>query len=187
MSHCPSVATRYLMKHEQQKRSITRQSSINQSLNHFGHSCPPVLQLTWGVISLRFTVITALRQNRLKKSSSVTGKSDSSTLHSDTSSYWICLLNVFGDIMILNFYLNLTHLAVFISLSFFQNWQTNSSQNHFIKINAWYRTFAITFLLVVLYFTPLMYSGQGLSTILPVLLRGQQVPISSVVALQYKP
>lgn len=42
-------------------------------------------------------------------------------------------------------------------------------------------------LLVVLYFTPLMYSGQGLSTILPVPLRGQQVPISSVVALQYKP
>lgn len=42
-------------------------------------------------------------------------------------------------------------------------------------------------LLVVLYFTPLMYSGQGLSTILPLLLRGQQVPISSVVALQYKP
>lgn len=42
-------------------------------------------------------------------------------------------------------------------------------------------------LLVVLYFTPLMYSGQGLSIIRPVLLLGQHVPISSVVALQYKP
>lgn len=42
-------------------------------------------------------------------------------------------------------------------------------------------------LLVVLYLTPLMYSGQGRSTILPMLLRGQHVPISSVVALQYKP
>ena len=42
-------------------------------------------------------------------------------------------------------------------------------------------------ILVVLYFTPLMYSGHGLSTIRPVLLRGQQVPISSVVALQYEP
>lgn len=42
-------------------------------------------------------------------------------------------------------------------------------------------------LLVVLYLIPLKNSGQGLSTSFPAEALGQQVPIWSVVALQYRP
>lgn len=43
------------------------------------------------------------------------------------------------------------------------------------------------YLLVVLYLIPLKNSGQGLSTSSPAEVLGQQVPIWSVVALQYGP
>lgn len=44
-----------------------------------------------------------------------------------------------------------------------------------------------SYLLVVLYLIPLKNSGQGLSTSSPAEVLGQQVPIWSVVALQYRP